>query len=44
MKTVIPNREFDLIVKKPLSGLDVRVEDLIESFDKEIENTKRNQR
>lgn len=35
LETITPGREFNIKVIKPLSGLDIRVGDLSESFDKE---------
>ena len=39
----MPDREFQVIVIKKLSGLEKRVENLSETLNKELENIKKNQ-
>ena len=39
----MPDREFNLIAIKILTGLEKKVEDLSESFNNEIKNIKKNQ-
>ena len=39
----MPDREFKVMITKTLTGLEKRVEDLIETFGKVIENIPKNQ-
>ena len=39
----MPDKEYNVMIIKMLRGLERRVEELRENFNKEIENTKKNQ-